>query len=77
MKGKRGYGQPLVFGAFRKSREEIEELGRVMADPDVVQRFAEQSAELRVLGPAAFATFLQSERIKWADVVKRSGAKLD
>jgi len=53
------------------------ELGRVMADPDVVQRFAEQSAEPRVLGPAAFATFLQSERIKWADVVKRSGAKLD
>ncbi len=53
------------------------ELGRVMADPDVVQRFAEQSAEPRVLGPAAFTTFLQSERIKWADVVKRSGAKLD
>ena len=37
----------------------------------------QQSAESRVLGPAAFATFLQSERIKWADVVKRSGAKLD
>ena len=37
----------------------------------------EQSAEPRVLGPAVFATFLQSERIKWADVVKRSGAKLD
>jgi tripartite-type tricarboxylate transporter receptor subunit TctC len=53
------------------------ELERVMADPDVVQRFAEQSAEPRVLGPAAFTTFLQSERIRWADVVKRSGAKLD
>jgi tripartite-type tricarboxylate transporter receptor subunit TctC len=53
------------------------ELERVMADPDVVQRFAEQSAEPRVLGPAAFASFLQSERTKWADVVKRSGAKLD
>jgi len=53
------------------------ELERVMADPDVVQRFAEQSAEPRVLGPAAFGTFLQSERTKWADVVKRSGAKLD
>jgi tripartite-type tricarboxylate transporter receptor subunit TctC len=53
------------------------DLARVMADPDVVQRFAEQSAEPRVLGPAAFGTFLQSERTKWADVVKRSGAKLD
>ena len=48
-----------------------------MADPDVIQRFAEQSAEPRVLGPAAFAAYLQSERSKWADVVKRSDAKLD
>jgi tripartite-type tricarboxylate transporter receptor subunit TctC len=53
------------------------ELERVMADPEVVQRFAEQSAEPRVLGPVAFTAFLQSERTKWADVVKRSGAKLD
>jgi tripartite-type tricarboxylate transporter receptor subunit TctC len=53
------------------------DLERVMADPDVVRRFAEQSAEPRVLGPAAFTAFLQSERTKWADVVKRSGAKLD
>ena len=53
------------------------ELERVMADPDVTSRFAEQSAEPRVLRPAAFTTFLQSERTKWADVVKRSGAKLD
>lgn len=48
-----------------------------MADPEVLQRFAEQSAEARVLGPAAFTAFLQSERTKWGDVVKRSGAKLD
>ena len=53
------------------------ELERVMVDPDVLQRFAEQSAEARVLGPAAFTAFLQTERTKWADVVKRSGAKLD
>ncbi|MEO8740040.1 MAG: tripartite tricarboxylate transporter substrate binding protein [Casimicrobiaceae bacterium] len=53
------------------------ELERVMADPEVLQRFAEQSAEARVMGPAAFTAFLQSERTKWGDVVKRSGAKLD
>ncbi|MEP7063866.1 MAG: tripartite tricarboxylate transporter substrate binding protein [Betaproteobacteria bacterium] len=52
-------------------------LAQVMKDPEVLQRFAEQSAEPRVLGPAAFSAFLQSERVKWADVVKRSGAKLD
>jgi tripartite-type tricarboxylate transporter receptor subunit TctC len=53
------------------------ELAQVMKDPQVLQRFADQSAEPRVLGPAAFTAFLQSERIKWADVVARSGAKLD
>jgi len=53
------------------------ELERIMVDAEVVQRFAEQSAEPKVLGPVAFATFLQSERTKWADVVKRSGAKID
>ena len=53
------------------------EAAQVMQDPDVLQRFAEQSAEPHVLGPEAFAAFLKSERTKWADVVKRSGAKLD
>jgi tripartite-type tricarboxylate transporter receptor subunit TctC len=53
------------------------ELALVMKDPEVLQRFADQSAEPRVLGPAAFTSFLQSERVKWADVVKRSGAKMD
>ena len=53
------------------------EAERVMADPEVRQRFAEQSAEARVLPPAAFTTFLAAEKAKWANVVKRSGAKLD
>ncbi len=53
------------------------EVERVMADPEVRQRFAEQSAVPRVLGPAAFTTFLSTEKARWADVVKRSGAKLD
>jgi len=53
------------------------DLAQVMKDPDVLQRFAEQSAEPRVLGPEQFTAFLKSERSKWADVVKRSGAKLD
>jgi len=53
------------------------EVAQVMQDPEVLQRFAEQSAEPRVLGSDAFGAFLKSERTKWADVVKRSGAKLD
>ena len=53
------------------------DLAAVMELPDVRERFAQQSAEARVLGPAPFAAFLARERDKWADIVKRSGAKVD
>ena len=52
-------------------------LAAVMELPDVRDRFAQQSAEARVLGPAAFSEFLARERDKWTDIVKRSGAKVD
>lgn len=53
------------------------DLASVMALPDVRERFAAQSAEANVQGPEAFARFLTTERDKWADIVKRSGAKVD
>jgi len=53
------------------------DLAAVMELPDVRERFAQQSAEARVLGPAPFGAFLAKERDKWADIVKRSGAKVD
>ena len=53
------------------------ELAAVMELPDVRERFAAQSADANVLGPEAFARFLDAERDKWADIVKRSGAKVD
>ena len=53
------------------------DLALVMALPDVHERFAAQSAEANVQGPEAFARFLTTERDKWADIVKRSGAKVD
>jgi tripartite-type tricarboxylate transporter receptor subunit TctC len=53
------------------------ELAAVMELPDVRERFAAQSAEANVMAPEAFARFLDSERDKWADIVKRSGAKVD
>jgi tripartite-type tricarboxylate transporter receptor subunit TctC len=49
----------------------------VMEQPDVRERFASQSAAANVQDPASFARFLDAEREKWADIVKRSGAKVD
>jgi tripartite-type tricarboxylate transporter receptor subunit TctC len=53
------------------------DLAAVMELPDVRERFAAQSAEANVQGPASFARFLDAERDKWFDIVKRSGAKVD
>jgi tripartite-type tricarboxylate transporter receptor subunit TctC len=53
------------------------DLAAVMELPDVRERFATQSAEANVQGPEAFARFLDAERDKWTDIVKRSGAKVD
>ena len=53
------------------------DLAAVMELPEVRERFAQQSAGARVLGPAQFTAFLARERDKWADIVKRSGAKVD
>ena len=53
------------------------ELAAVMDLPEVRERFAAQSADANVQGPEAFARFLDTERDKWADIVKRSGAKVD
>jgi tripartite-type tricarboxylate transporter receptor subunit TctC len=53
------------------------ELAAVMELADVRERFSQQSADARVLGPAAFTSFLARERSKWAEIVKLSGAKVD
>ena len=53
------------------------DLAWVMEQPEVREKFASQSAAANVQGPAAFAKFLDAERDKWTDIVKKSGAKVD
>jgi tripartite-type tricarboxylate transporter receptor subunit TctC len=53
------------------------DLAWVMEQPEVRERFASQSAMANVQDPASFARFLDAEREKWADIVRRSGAKVD
>ncbi|MFO1305788.1 MAG: tripartite tricarboxylate transporter substrate binding protein [Burkholderiales bacterium] len=53
------------------------DLAWVMGEAEVREKFASQSAEANVQGPASFATFLDAERDKWTDIVKKSGAKVD
>ena len=53
------------------------ETARVLALPDVREKLALLGLDAAPGTPEALATFIQSETIKWAKVVKESGAKLD
>ena len=53
------------------------EVRRILALPDVRERFAGLGAEPVGSTPAEFAQHVQREIDKWANVVKQSGAKVD
>lgn len=49
----------------------------VLAQPDITSRMVAQGADPAFLGSDDFAKFLATEMPLWADVVQKSGAKLD
>ena len=51
--------------------------GQVLQMPDVRNRMVSQGADPAFLGADDFARFLAAEMPRWADVVKKSGAKMD
>ncbi len=50
---------------------------KALADPEVKKKLVEQGAEPSGETPEQFAAFIKTETVKWGDVVKRSGAKID
>jgi tripartite-type tricarboxylate transporter receptor subunit TctC len=53
------------------------EVNRALQSPALRERYAAIDAEPVGGTPAEFAAFVRKETVKWADVVKKSGAKLD
>lgn len=51
--------------------------GQVLQMPEVRSRMVSQGADPAFLGADDFARFLAAEMPRWAEVVKKSGAKLD
>ncbi len=49
----------------------------VLSQPDIRRRMMEQGADPAYLGPEDFRQFLTQELPRWADVVARSGARMD
>ena len=54
-----------------------EAFGQVLQMPDVRNRMVSQGADPAFLGADDFAKFLAAEMPRWADAVKKSGAKMD
>jgi len=53
------------------------ELKKLLAAPDLKQRFSQQGADATFLPPDAFVAFMKAEWAKWGPVVKATGAKAD
>jgi tripartite-type tricarboxylate transporter receptor subunit TctC len=53
------------------------ELKRILAMPDVRQRFGQQGADATWLAPGEFVAFMKAEWAKWGPVVKATGARVD
>ena len=53
------------------------EIVKILALPDVKQRLSEQGAEPAGTTPEQFAAYIRSEIDKYADIIRKSGAKVD
>jgi tripartite-type tricarboxylate transporter receptor subunit TctC len=54
-----------------------DEIGRVLAAPDMKEKFVAQGADLSFMPAADFDRFLARERDQWAQAIKASGAKIE
>ena len=54
-----------------------DEIGRVLAAPDMKEKFVAQGADLSFLPAPEFDRFLARERDQWAQAIKASGAKIE
>ncbi len=53
------------------------EIGKVLADPALRERFATQGLEIVGGTPQQFGEFIRRDTEKWREAVTASGAKLD
>lgn len=79
-----GYSGTLWVGLFgvRGVKPEIEvqlqeAMKKVLASPDMKEKLTAQGVELATATPAQFATQLQDDIVRWARIVKDSGATVD
>jgi tripartite-type tricarboxylate transporter receptor subunit TctC len=47
----------------------------VVNDPAIGKRLVEDGAEIRMMSPAEFGTFIRAENVRWVKVIKEAGIK--
>ncbi len=53
------------------------EIGRILALPEMRDRLGNQGADVRTNSPEEFATFIRTEKDKWAKVVEEADVKVE
>ena len=75
------FGWGGLFAPARTPRPVVERLNRevvaILSDPAVVQRLDALGVVAQHSTPAEFARFVQAETLRWKDVVRLAGARLD
>jgi tripartite-type tricarboxylate transporter receptor subunit TctC len=70
-----------IIGPARLPREVVlklvAEIRAALATPSLLERYRQLDTEIDGSTPEQFVEFARRETLKWADVVKRSGAKID
>ena len=75
---------PVWFGAVARTGTPApivnrlhSELQAILSSPDVKNQLAEQGAEAVAIGPEPFARFIKSEVIRWGELIRLVGVKID
>jgi tripartite-type tricarboxylate transporter receptor subunit TctC len=53
------------------------EIARILRTPDMQERLASQGTEVRADTPESLGAFMRTETVRWAQLVKASGAKFE
>lgn len=53
------------------------ELNQILKSPDVAKRFNDMGSEPAEVNPESFGKFLEEEAVRWLEVVRQSGARIE